>query len=58
MFQIHLQPSLHPSIFTLSEEIFDYYEDGGKNLLRNMENKLPINTTSYLTELLFAPTKV
>jgi len=58
MFQMHLRHSLHSSIFTVSENIFDYNEDGGKKLLRNMDNTLPINTASYLKELLFASTKL
>ena len=30
------------------KEIFEYHEDGGIKLLRNMDTKLPINTTPYL----------
>ena len=65
-FQMHLRPPLHPSLrpplhastFTVSDKIFDYHEDGGKRLLRNMDNKLPINTASYLKALLSASTKL
>ena len=42
----------------MSEKIFDYHDDGGKKRLRNMDNKLPINTSSHLKELLYASTKL
>jgi hypothetical protein len=47
------------SVFIIREDnLFDYIEDGDKKLLRNMGNKLPVNTALCRKEFLSASTNL